>query len=265
MQGQTAGMPPIVRRIVNNPMSLFVAGAAIGAALGSAAVYWYGDRYDNHHVVQQMVPKKVLKQVQEGEPFEYPTLLVGDERGAPVYTGNTITLYDYPDSLVTLGTHGIETWRRNEVETARESVDGVAGNDGRPHIVMNAADGSNNLLLWVPYFLSCPIKSSLTDIEVRDWNFKHCLVSIDFPAQIFSIERLGMGGKVRKETTKELEYVDGDGHKRKLSFLSNVIKDQQAANQKAAQRPMNGPMMGPNPLGAPRPTVTPFQSKGSRD
>lgn len=214
MQTRTAASR--VARVLENPATLLVMGIALGAALGSSAVYLYGDRYKAHKALQQVVPKKIAEGMANHLAFEYPMMVVSDEQGRAVYRGNVITLWDYADTFVTLGNHGIETWRRDEIDRAREG-------GAHPQILMQApSDGnSDTVALWVPYFMHCPIRTMLNDLDARDWDFKHLVVTLDPLAKRFNTERLTAGGLLKKDSVVELLFVDGDGYKRRLAFATN--------------------------------------------
>nr|QYA18534.1 hypothetical protein KOM_12_265 [Clandestinovirus] len=200
-------MSQVVRKIANHPMAALTIGVSIGTLLGVALCNYKPDRYENHQVLQQVVPKNVIDHRKDGvKPFQYYTLNVADENNKAVYQGNVLTLWNYPAHYVVVGNHGFELWKKDDLERSIQSME-------FPMIRKTSVDGTT---VAVPYFIHPPIKRCIRDVDIRGWDGKFFVCSLEFgkPAYNWIVDKSVNGGKVVRERPLELKFVDSDGQLR---------------------------------------------------
>lgn len=202
----------IIRKIAGHPMAALTIGVTMGTLMGIALADSYNNRYENHQLLEQVVPKSIMKHRDKGvKPFTYYTMNVSDENGKVVYQGNVLTLWNYPAHYVVVGNHGFEMWKKDDLERSIQSME-------LPMIRKTDTAGKT---VAVPYFIYPPIKKCLMDVDIRGWDGKFFVTSLPFgtPSNRWIIDRSANGGKVVREHLPELKFVDSNGNLRTATIV----------------------------------------------
>lgn len=180
-------------------------GILSGSVIGVLVANAWGERYDRHQVVRQVLPKRLHQRHKKKMPFDYHTVVIKDEQGNALYRGNFLTLWSYPGYVVALGRHGLELWKK-------DSAENDINNALVPRLSRNGQGNAGDSLL-IPFHVLPPICDIVDDVDVRDWSGKlHVAAPLDDGT--WKVETLKVGTQLEVQSDKQLRFVDADGKNR---------------------------------------------------
>lgn len=156
--------------------------------------------------LQQTVPMDVMARARLADKhgrykFRYALLTVFNEKGRKVYDGNVLTLFRRPNNYVGVTPDGFELWDINTIFSAQNQK-------AHPLLFTRSFENARDDI-YVPFYLTSPLKRMLGNITMYDWQNKKLDVRINRKG-VFEVSM--PNGKT--ERTRTLRYLDGRNRRR---------------------------------------------------